>query len=75
MEDRREERKIVVQRYSTTELAPLLGRSPRGLRREIAKVKHRYGPREGQKWSPDQLRMILDDFAVKYRIVLMDEAA
>lgn len=73
MGESKEEVKIAVQRYSTNELAPFLGRSPRAFRREIALVRHKYGPRIGQKWSQDQVRMILDDFGSKYRIIMMTD--
>lgn len=75
MKEKKEEVVINVQCYTTTELAPLLNRSPRAFRRELALLKHRYGPRPGRRWSIDQLRMILDDFGCRYRIVLLDEAA
>lgn len=75
MGESKEEKKIAIQRYSTTELAPLLDRSARAFRRELALVKHRYGVRMGQKWSQEQVRMILDDFGSKYKIVILDDVA
>lgn len=71
MEERREMR-VLIQRYSTTELAPFFRRSPRAFRRELAKVKHRYGPRVGQKWSIEQVRKMIDDFGGAYHLVIIE---
>lgn len=57
----------VIQRYSTTELAPFLKVCPRQARRELAKTKHKYGKRIGQKWSEKQVKMIFDDFGIIYK--------
>ena len=57
----------VIQRYSTTEMAPFFDVCPRQVRRELEKVKHKYGPRRGQKWSPKQVKMIFDDFNIHHQ--------
>lgn len=53
---------LPLRRYSTTELAPYYGRSPRQFRRELAKTKHKYGKLNGQKWEIPQVEMIFADF-------------
>lgn len=54
--------KLPLRRYSTTELAPHYGKSPRQFRRELALVKHKYGKLNGQKWEIPQIEMIFADF-------------
>jgi len=71
MEERKEMR-ILIQRYSTAELAPYFRRSPRAFRRELAKIKHKYGKRIGQKWSIEQVRMIFEDFGGPYEWIIIE---
>lgn len=54
--------KLPLRRYSTTELAPYYGKSPRQFRRELALIKHKYGKLKGQKWEIPQIEMIFADF-------------
>jgi len=54
--------KLPLRRYSTTELAPHYGKSPRQFRRELALVKYKYGKLNGQKWEIPQIEMIFADF-------------
>lgn len=57
----------VIQAYSTTEMAPYFKRSPRQVRRELEKLKEKYGKRIGNRWNPRQVKMIFDDFGIIYK--------
>lgn len=62
---------VVIKPYSTTELAPYFNRKPRTFRRELQKVKHKYGKRIGHKWSIRQVEMIFEDFGRPYEYKLI----
>lgn len=61
--------KLVIQPYSTTELAPYFNRKPRSFRRELAKVKHKFGKRVGHKWSIRQVELIFAEFGRPYELI------
>jgi hypothetical protein len=61
--------KLVIQPYSTTELAPFFNSKPRSFRRELAKVKTKFGNRVGHKWSIRQVEMIFAEFGRPYELI------
>ncbi|MGZ4041479.1 MAG: hypothetical protein ACXVNR_12995 [Bacteroidia bacterium] len=61
--------RILIQPYTTTELAPFFNCRPRTFRRELARIKAKLGPRLGRRWSILQVELILDEMGRPYLII------
>lgn len=63
--------KLVIKPYTNKQLAPLMERSERQWRREIAKIKDQLGPRpnNGHLWSIEQVIKIFELFGRPYEII------
>ncbi len=51
---------IELQRFRTAQLAELYGENERTFRRMLEKFKYKLGPKDGYKWSIEQVIMIIE---------------
>lgn len=65
--------KIVIKPYTNAELAPMFNASDRTFRRDIAKIKHHLGERNGHRWNVKQVEMIMELLGRPYEIIEQDQ--
>jgi len=65
--------KIVIKPYTNKELAPIFNTGVRNFRRDMAKIRHHLGVRNGHRWNVKQVEKIMELLGRPYEIIEQDE--
>ena len=65
--------RIVIKPYTNKELAPIFNTSTRNFRRDIAKIRHHLGIRNGHRWNVHQVERIMELLGRPYEIIEQEE--
>ncbi|MBX3164697.1 MAG: hypothetical protein KF900_09455 [Bacteroidetes bacterium] len=60
---------VEVKPYTNKELSGLFNTGERTFRREIAKIKHHLGERNGHRWSVKQVEKIMEILGRPYQVI------
>lgn len=61
--------KIVIKPYTNKELAQIFNASDRTFRRDIAKIRHHLGERNGHRWNVKQIEKIMELLGRPYEVL------
>jgi hypothetical protein len=61
--------KLAVKPYTNKELSVFFNASDRTFRRDMAKIRHHLGERNGHRWSVEQVGKIMELFGRPYEII------
>jgi hypothetical protein len=65
--------RIVIKPYTNKELAPLFNASERTFRRDMAKIRHHLGKRNGHRWNVHQVERIMELLGRPYEVIEQDQ--
>ena len=61
--------RLVIKPYTNKELSVFFNASDRTFRRDMAKIRHHLGERNGHRWSVNQVEKIMELLGRPYEIV------
>lgn len=61
--------RIVIKPYTNKELANIFNASDRTFRRDIAKIRHHLGERNGHRWNVRQIETIMELLGRPYEVI------
>lgn len=61
--------KLVIKPYTNKELSVFFNASDRTFRRDMAKIRHHLGERNGHRWSVNQVEKIMELLGRPYEII------
>ncbi len=61
--------RIVIKPYTNKELAKIFNASERTFRRDMAKIRHHLTPRNGHRWSVNQVEHIMSLFGRPFEVI------
>ncbi|MBL7937287.1 MAG: hypothetical protein IM600_03725 [Bacteroidetes bacterium] len=61
--------RLVIKPYTNKELSVFFNASDRTFRRDMAKIRHHLGERNGHRWSVNQVEKIMELLGRPYEII------
>lgn len=61
--------RIVIKPYTNKELAKIFNASERTFRRDMAKIRHHLGERNGHRWNVKQIEKIMELLGRPYEVL------